>query len=96
MITESTPIRRKPNLLDAEVDGEIVALDVEAGDCYGFNSVASAVWNCLEDVTSIDAICAHLCGEFDVPEKVCRSEVVGLIKRLNDDGLIMASEPLQR
>lgn len=96
MITESTPIRRKPNLLDAEVDGEIVALDVEAGDCYGFNSVASAVWNCLAEVTSIEAICTRLCEEFDVAEPVCRKEVEDLIDRLNNDGLIMTGETVQR
>ena len=90
-ITDSTPIRRKANLFDAEVDSEVVALDVEGGDCYGFNVVASAVWNRLSDQTSVTQICSELCQEFDVSEAVCHEEVLSLVKRLADDGLVIAS-----
>lgn len=87
-IALTTPIRRKANVVGAEIQGEIVALDIEGGDCYGFNQVASTVWESLERTTTIDAICALLGEQFDVEEDRCRDEVVALINRLAQDGLV--------
>jgi hypothetical protein len=92
-IAEDTPIRRKANILDAEVDGEIVALDVEGGECYGLNSVASEVWMHLVNQTSVSQMCQQLTEKFEVPEHVCRHEVLQLVRRLDDDGLIELGGP---
>lgn len=90
-IAADTRIRRKPNLLDAEVQGEIVSLDVAGGDCYGFNSVASRVWTELENETTIEDICLALLEEFDVSQIDCREAVTNLINRLHNDGLVIAA-----
>ena len=87
-ITPTTLIRRKSNVVGAEIQGEVVALDIEGGDCYGFNPVASAVWELLEHTTTIDAICRLLGEQFEVEEDKCRAEVATLIRRLEQDGLV--------
>jgi hypothetical protein len=92
-ITEITRISRKPNLLDANVDGEVVALDIEAGDCYGFNVVASAIWGHLAKETTIEEICERLLAEFDVSEADCQKEVRDLVSRLEQDDLIVVHGP---
>lgn len=89
-IEADTRIRRKQNLLDAEVEGEIVALDIEGGDCYGFNQVASEIWDLLKDDTSINEICRSMMQDFDVSEDQCRSGVEALIRRLESDGLVVS------
>lgn len=90
-IIQSTLIRRKPNLLDAAIDEEVVALDVEGGECYGFNAIASAVWEKLSEETSVQDICRDLQREYDVTEEVCRDQVLRLVRRLDHDGLIITA-----
>ena len=51
---------RAAPLLEAEVDEEIVALDREQGQVFGFNLVASDVWRLLEQPRTIGELCAEL------------------------------------
>ena len=79
---------RRPGLIEAEVDGEIVALHVDNGTCYGFNATATRIWQLLETPQSLDALCAALTAEFDVEAGACADEVKALLDELAADGLI--------
>jgi hypothetical protein len=79
---------RCEELLEADVNGEIVALHVERGQCYGLNGVASEIWRMLAEPTSIDDICRKLTAEYDVDSATCRSEVRGLVENLREEGLV--------
>ena len=78
-VTDSTTISRNGTLLEAEVDGEIVALNVESGTCYGFNSTATRVWSMIEQPRTIGEICAALTAQFDVEPDDCRRDVVARV-----------------
>jgi len=82
---------RSRHLLEADVSGEIVALDVEKGQCYGMNTVASRVWSLLSKPVSIDEICSELLEEFDVDSSTCREQITALIIDLQAEGLVQAS-----
>ena len=94
-ILDSTPIRRKPNLLDTRIDDEIVALDVDGGQCYGMNLVASEVWELLSQCTTVEAITRELCVLFEVDMESCLDEVRALVIRFQNDGLIMQCSPAE-
>lgn len=85
-------IIRCDDLLEADVNGEIVALHVEKGQCYGMNAVASRVWALLAEPTSPEQICARLSDEFDVDADTCRSDVAALLADLKSEGLIRPAE----
>ena len=93
-MTDSTTISRNGTLLEAEVDGEIVALNVESGTCYGFNSTATRVWSMIEQPRTLGEICAALVAQFDVEPDDCRRDVVELLRELQADGLIRTEPPL--
>jgi hypothetical protein len=57
--------------LSSDVNGEIVALHVEKGQCYGMNAVARASGRLSP--SSPAEICAG-CEEFDVT-RTCRTDV---------------------
>lgn len=90
-ITPATGLIRTRQLLEADVSGEIVALDVEKGQCYGLNSVGSRVWMLLAERTTISDICATLTREFDVDADTCQAEVTRLVSELQAEGLVQAS-----
>jgi hypothetical protein len=81
-------VSRRDGLVEAEVDGEIVALHVDNGTCYGFNQTATAIWKLLEQPRRTSEICDALAGEFDVDREQCERDVLALLRDLEGDGLI--------
>ncbi len=94
MMTDQDRARiiRCDDLLEADVNGEIVALHVEKGQCYGMNAVASRVWALLAQPTSPEQICAQLSEEFDVDPETCRTDVATLLADLKSEGLVRPAE----
>ena len=82
----------REGLVEAEVDGEIVALSIEQGTCYGINRVGSRVWNLLTKPIRIRDLCAVLLAEYRVDPNVCEREVLGLLEELRAEGLIAMLE----
>ena len=84
------PLRyeRAATLMEAELGDELVALDPARGQCFGFNSVATAVWQLLEQPRSAVEIEAELMRSYVVEEAQCREEVAELLVDLQARGLI--------
>ena len=91
--TPETVFRKSAELLESDVDDEIVALDVNKGQCYGLNLVGSRVWRLLETPTSLQDICSTLQEEYEVESEVCRGEVERLLADLQSEGLVEVQTP---
>jgi DNA-binding transcriptional regulator GbsR (MarR family) len=87
-VSDQVKIARREGLIEAEVDGELVALHVENGTCYGFNGTATRVWSLLAEPMTLDELCGALTAEFDVDAETCRADVSELLRELESDGLI--------
>lgn len=81
-------VRRRAALLEAQVDGELVALHVDQGTCYGFNLTAARIWALIEQPVSFAELRQALLGEFDVDAETCDRELMELLRELERDGLI--------
>jgi hypothetical protein len=79
---------RCSDTLTAEVGGEIVALNVDRGQCYGLNEVASRIWELLAEPKSLGEICAALAEDYDVEPEACATDVGKLIADLQAEGLV--------
>jgi hypothetical protein len=91
-MTDQARIIRCDDLLEADVNGEIVALHVEKGQCYGMNAVASRVWTLLAEPMAPGEICAKLAEEFDVDPDTCRADVQALLADLKSEGLVRTAD----
>ena len=74
--------------MEAELGAELLALDAEAGHCFGFNSVATAVWRLLDQPKSFDDIRSALLAEYDVEFEQCTTELGELLDDLQAKGLV--------
>ena len=83
-----TYYERTTDLLSADVGDELVALDADAGHCYGFNSVAATVWRQLEQPRSFDELKQDLLADFEVGEQQCAAELQELLDNLIGRGLL--------
>ena len=79
---------RNVDLLEAEIGDELVALDADAGACFGFNSVASDVWRFLAQPRTPDELEAELLALYDVDPLQCRSDLAELLAKLTALGLV--------
>lgn len=81
-------VGRREGLIQAEVDGELVALHVDNGACYGFNVTATRIWSLIETPRPLSQIEEALLGEYDVDRETCRAQLADLLKELEQDGLV--------
>lgn len=85
-------ISRREGLIQAEVDGELVALHIDKGTCYGFNVTATRIWALIEQPRLLSDLRQILLGEYDVDDDTCDRQLREMLGELERDGLV-ATEP---
>ena len=81
-------VSRDGGLIEAEVDGELIGLEVDKGLCYGFNGTATRIWALIEEPKRLSELEARLLEEYDVDPETCARELRALLEELRTDGLV--------
>ena len=84
----STVVACGDGVIEAKVDSEIVALNIEKGVCYGLNRVGSHIWSLLAEPIRVCDLCAALVAAYVVDQEVCERQVLDLLVELRAEGLI--------
>ena len=79
---------RSVDLLEADIGNELVALEPAAGNCFGFNEVATVVWRKLAEPTSFDELRDALVADYDVSSEQCSTELKALLDEMKAQGLV--------
>ena len=93
MGTIEAGVRRRSELVEAEVDGELIGLQIDQGTCYGFNGTATRVWGMIEEPKRLTELRDALVAEYDVDPETCERQLLDLLKELEADGLIAIDPP---
>lgn len=88
-LSAATLVVRNDGLIEAEIDNEVVALNIKKGTCYGLNRVGSRIWSLLGVPIQISEICERLFVEYKVEPRDCEREVLDLLEELRAEGLII-------
>ena len=91
-LSATSIVKRSDGFIHAEVDHEVVALNIDRGTCYGLNLVGSRIWDILENPVAIDDIFSRLLAEYDVDKATCERQVLDLLEELRGEGLITTLE----
>ena len=83
-----TRYRRAVDLMEADLGDELVALDPNAGNCFGFNEVAAWVWRKLEKPATFDQLRDELLQDYEVSDAQCSAELQHLLDDLVARGLV--------
>jgi hypothetical protein len=85
-------VRRRGQLIEAEVDDELIGLEVDQGTCFGFNRTATRIWALIETPKRFSELRDVLLGEYDVDAETCERELEDLLRQLEADGLVEMDE----
>jgi hypothetical protein len=81
-------VKISDDVLFQELQGEAVLLDLKTGVYFGLDKVGTRVWALLGEQASLTGVVNAMIQEFDVTEGVCTTDVLALVERLNEQGLL--------
>jgi hypothetical protein len=74
--------------LSSCVGDETAILAVDKGAYYGLDPVGTRIWTLLQSPVSVHEIGAAVVREYDVDEETARADLLALLARLHEAGLI--------
>jgi hypothetical protein len=87
-ITLDSTISTAPGHISTTLGDEMVILSQSSGVYFGLNAVGSVVWRLIAQPRTVTAICDAITAEFDVDRATCEADVLALLERLSEQGLI--------
>jgi hypothetical protein len=94
-LSESTLLQPNPEVIFGDVDGEVIALNVDSGNYLNLNSSGSFIFSLLDDTEprAMGWLSTSVQREYAVDEATCRREVSAFLSRCVElDLLRVASE----
>lgn len=85
--------KRSVELLEASAGGALVALNAEAGECFGFNEVAASVWRSLAQPKTFAELRDELVDVYDVAADQCTADLHHLLAQMISQGLVEETSP---
>ena len=86
-ITAATCFRVSPEVVSAEVDGDLVVLDPRSGVYYSLNPVGARFWSLASGGSTLGVIVETLLSEYDVEREVLWQDLARLIDDLQERSL---------
>jgi hypothetical protein len=74
--------------VSCEVGAESAILNLKNGVYYTLDPVGARIWSLLQEPHSISEIHAAILGEYDVEPSRCQDDLVALLSRFAEEGLI--------
>lgn len=78
-----------PEVFTTEIDNQVVLLQYETGTYFTLNEVGTKVWQALEQGKTMSEILHHLLQEYAVSEKQLQQDILNLVNKLKEKGLIL-------
>jgi len=91
-----TTFIRNSKTISGRLHDELVMMDIDKGKYFSLNSVATRIWDLLEQSMSIDEICSKLLDEYDVDNEQCKIEVKEHIEEMVRLGLLLRGSDGER
>lgn len=88
ILKKDNTIQRTENVIQAEIDGELVMMNLISGDYFGLDVIASRIWELLESPKKINTITEQLLLEFEVEPEQCQEDVYSLLTRFHQYKII--------
>jgi len=89
--TQSVIIKNK-SILENEIDGEKIMLNIDNGEYYGLDKIASRIWELLNEKIEIESLIQQLLEEYEIDYETCKNDVLEFLDELIKKKLIVIIE----
>ncbi|MEW6637015.1 MAG: lasso peptide biosynthesis PqqD family chaperone [Actinomycetota bacterium] len=87
-ISRDSTVVASRDQVSSDLGGEAAILDLKGGTYYGLDEVGHRIWGLIQQPRSVREIRDVLVEEYDVEPDRCERDVVALLQRLADEGLV--------
>jgi hypothetical protein len=84
-------VRVDDSVLFQELQGEAVLLNLKTGTYLGLDKVGARIWQLLGEHEVVSKVLEAMLQEYDVTEERCRQDLLGLVAKLEAQGLVTVS-----
>ncbi len=92
-ISSATLLQRNPDMVAANLDGDLVMMNEKLGRYYGISGVGARAWELLETPASIDDLVDTICQEYEIDTETCQQDIIRFAQDLMKVNLI---EPVNK
>lgn len=89
--TLASRVRVKDDVVFRDLEGEAVLLNLETGTYFGLDPVGTRIWALIQQHETLTDVNLALLDEFDVEPDRCERDLLDLLARLDDNGLVEIS-----
>lgn len=79
---------RNEKTITGQLDENLVMVDIEKGNYFSLNTVATRIWELLEAPLTVDDLCKKLTDEYDVSLEQCRTEIENYLSQMQELDLV--------
>ena len=87
-VSQRSTVVASKDQISSDLGGEKAILDLKAGMYYGLDGVGARVWDLIQEPRNVGDIRDFLLDEYDVAPERCERDLLALLQRLADEGLI--------
>lgn len=87
-LSSTTLLQRNPDMVAANLDGDLVMMNEKLGRYYGISGVGARAWELLEAPASVDDLVQNICQEYDIDSDTCRLDIMLFVQELMKANLI--------
>ncbi len=93
LITLTSTIKRNPELISSDIDGEKVMMSIESGEYFGLDPVGTRIWELIENPIEVNSLVEQLIDEFDVSREQCEADTFEFLEQLFEKNLLIVNLP---
>ncbi|MEG1870962.1 MAG: PqqD family peptide modification chaperone [Peptostreptococcaceae bacterium] len=87
-ITLDTIIIRNKDIDSTDIDGDKVMMNLELGQYFALNDIASNIWNKIENPIKVGTLVERLIGEYDITYEECKESILKFLNVISKVDLI--------
>jgi hypothetical protein len=88
VVSGSSTVVAAKDQVSSDLGGEVAILDLKAGVYYGLDAVGARIWSLIQEPRTVNEIRDILLEEYDVEPERCERDLLALLRRLADEGLV--------
>ena len=88
VVSGSSTVVASKDQVSSDLGGEVAILDLKAGVYYGLDAVGARIWSLIQEPRAVNEIRDILLEEYDVDPERCERDLLALLQRLAEEGLI--------